>query len=144
MNIRELQERLDREGLLFWKSHDYQKALTTLNKLRQFWGDFSLYDNRTLLKGSIQLVSYLGRNNLDIVNINPAITYEFLLNDFADYWNQQAQNFIDNQKRLDALIEVDVFKKLISAVGDVLNVVSSPVFLVALFGTFFVYLIKKK
>ena len=140
-----LQSRLDKEGVSFWNSHDYQKALIILNKLKGFWGsDFSLYPNKLLLTGHIQLISYLGRNNLNIENINQNITYEFLINNFANYWNQRAQEFNDYQKKLDAITETNVFKNLIKSITGVLNILSNPIFAFASLGVLLLYLFKKK
>ena len=144
MSISDLQFRLDREGIAFWKNRDYSKAIITLNKLRKFWGnDFSLYDNKTLLNGNVQLISYLGRNELNIENINPNITYQFLINDFADYWNQQAKDFKDYQKKLDALVQVNLFESIIKGLSKTFDFFSNPIILFASLGIVLLYLIKK-
>ena len=144
MNIPELQNKLNKQGLDFWKTHSYQNALIILNKLREFWGnDFSLYNNKALLTGEKQLISYLGRNNLNIENINDKINYGFLIQDFANYWNNEAKKFIENQKRLDALIQTSLFEKIISAAGNISSILSSPLFLFAIVGIISLYSIKK-
>jgi len=145
MNLKELQNKLEKESIIFWNKHDYQKAIITLNKLRTFWGDdFSLYTNENLLKPDNLLISYLGRNSLNFNDLNyNIITYEFLINDLADYWNKQARLFRDNQKRLDAIGTSDLFSKIVKGITGTLDFISNPIILLAILTISFVYLIKK-
>ena len=140
----------------FWQKHNYNNALIIISELRNYFGaDFSLYSNDVILKPQNLLISYAGRNGLDISQLDSSkITYTVLLNDFANYWNKQAKSIQDTQKRLQAIAKMtefwSVFSSLdLSGIGGIFksigNFVSSNVLIlgVVAFIIFIIYLKSK-
>lgn len=137
--------KLNNEYAQYWKSHDFNKALNTLSKLRGYFPGYTLYSDDQILQPYYLLISYAGRNNLQVSQIDTnKITYQFLLNDFADWWNIQVKSIQDLKEKLAAQNQADVFTQLIGAAGKFLNFASSPVIWIVL-GVFAMgYVLKKK
>ena len=120
----------------FWKTHNLNDALSLLSSLRSYWGeDFSNYPTDLILEPDKLLISYAGRHNLNIANIDiNKITYSFLLNDFANYWNEQAKNISDEKKRLQAISDTTKFSSLFSGIdfSNIGNFVKSNLLIIVI------------
>ncbi len=136
--------RLESEFKSFWLSHDYNQAMILISKMRSFWGsDFSIYTNENILKGLYLYVGYVGRNNLNWNNIDVSkINYQFLINNFSDYWNLQAKNITDYKKRLEALNTVSWFKKITGSFINLVSILTDPILIFGI-GIFLLYYLKE-
>lgn len=137
--------RLNKEYELFWKSHDYNKALSTIQNLKNFFGsDFSFYSNEQILKPEYLVKNYYLTTGKDISDVVQSVSYSDLLLNLSNYFRSLIKKITDNRKQLEAMQQVSVFEKLISSIADVLGIISNPVFLIALFGLFLLYFFKRK
>ncbi len=94
----------------FWKSHNYQKAIQSLNNLNNYLGtDWSLTTSGAKLEPPALASLYAYNTQQDLNLIINQINYDGLINWYVQYLNSLIQEITDYTKQLEAQNEKNNF-----------------------------------
>ena len=118
--------RLYNEYNSFWKLHNYQKALQTLKNINDYMGgNMFLISYESLLKPENLASRYAVDLGLSVSEVAKNFSYNELISYFGYYLDLLVKEVYNNEQRIKAQNEANIFNQIIKAISDTIGTVGS-------------------